>query len=288
MAYLDRHFIKFGKGGEGTKSYTSRFIKSMRRFFPQEKKPTEGRLPLMDVNLLLVFDFCSWKGHLQKQAAILTAFEGLFRMAELCTRDKVFKPRRHLCEDDIEFYPTFKDATHIMMYMGPSKADQDARKAKVLPRTLLIKHGSTMSAGLCIKQMLISRHNMTGSENKFVPNKGRPLFQNNFGNHLRAGQIETTIHGALKQGGVRNWKQFNTHSPRIGGTTRLCQLGCPIRLIKLLGGWSSNCVLTYIRETAKSAHKFTKQMTAMPTQRGTTHKGGDSNNFPRTRVGNAD
>jgi hypothetical protein len=265
MAYLEMHFLKFGKGGEGTKSYTSRFIKSMRRFFPTEKKPTEERLPLMNENLLQVFNFCAWKGHAQKQAAIITAFEGLFRMSELCPRDKIFKPKRHLCEDDIEFYPNFRNATHIMMFMGPSKADQDAKKAKIIPRTILVRHDGTMSAGLCIKRMLMTRHNMTGKEDTFVPTLNAPLFQNEHGGHLRATQIETTIHSALKQGGVKNFKQFNTHSLRIGGTTRLCQLGCPIRLIKLLGGWSSNCVVIYIREDAKSAHKFTRKMTTMTT-----------------------
>jgi hypothetical protein len=79
MGYLEMHFLKFGKGGEGTKSYTSRFIKSMNRFFPVEKKPAEERLPLMDENLLLVYNFCTWKNHLQKQAAILTAFERTFQ-----------------------------------------------------------------------------------------------------------------------------------------------------------------------------------------------------------------
>jgi hypothetical protein len=72
-------------------------------------------------------------------------------MSELCPRDKLFKPKRHLCENDIEFYPDFKNATHITMFMGPSKADQDAKKAKVMPRTLLIRRDGTMSAGLCIK-----------------------------------------------------------------------------------------------------------------------------------------
>jgi site-specific recombinase XerD len=267
MGYLEMHFLKFGKGGEGTKSYTSRFIKSMSRFFPAEKKPTEERLPLMDENLLLVYNSCTWKNQMQKQAAILTAFEGLFRMSELCPRDKIFKPKRHLCENDIEFYPSFKDATHITMFMGPSKADQDARKAKIMPRTLLIRNDGTMSAGRCIKSMLITRHNMTGDEDVFIPTHEAPLFQNTQGGHLRAKQIESTIHSALRQGGVRNYKQFNTHSLRIGGTTKLCQLGCPIRLIKLLGGWSSNCVRIYIREDAKSANKFTRNMTSQANSR---------------------
>lgn len=89
------------------------------------------------------------------------------------------------------------------------------------------------------------------------------------GKHIRAGQIETIIHNGLREGGVTNWNQFNTHSLRIGGTTKLCQLDCPTPLIKLLGGWSSDCVQIYIREDVKSLERFTKLMTTMnaPAQR---------------------
>jgi hypothetical protein len=253
----------FGKGGKGTKSYTSRFIQSMIRFFPKNKKDSfeKDRLPLMGKTLLQVYNYCDWRLEFNKQAAIMTAFEGLFRMSELCPRDKIFKPKRHLCEADIEFYPNFRDATHIMLFMGPSKSDQDAVKAKVIPRTLLVRNDGTMSAGLCIKNLLLSRHKMTGQELHFQPTPDVPLFQMANGNHVRAGQIETIIKNALQQAGIANVEKYNTHSLRIGGTTRLCQLGCPMELIKLLGGWSSKVFLIYIQDDVKSTEKFTKQMT---------------------------
>jgi hypothetical protein len=265
-AYKDNHFTAFGKGGVGTSSYTSRFIKSMQRFFHTNDKKAgfkRDRLPLMDQHLLLVYNYCEWKGKLGQQAALLTAFEGLFRMGELCPRDKTFKPNRHLCEDDIEFFPNFKDATHIRLFMGPSKADQDAKKAKTIPRTLLVRNDGTMSAGQCIKNMLIDRYKLSGNEEDFIPTPTAPLFQKSDGKHMRAGHIETVIKNGLTQGGVKHVEKYNTHSLRIGGTTRLCQLGCPIRLIKLFGGWSSNCVLIYIQDEAKSIQKFTRKMTAL-------------------------
>ena len=264
-SYLERHFLPFGKGGVGTKSYTSRFIKSMTRFFLSvDKKQAfkRDRLPLLGANLLLVYQYCGWRHLMNQRAAILTAFEGLFRMGELCPREKIFNPTRHLCEQDIEFQPDFKSATHIRLFMGPSKADQDAAKAKIIPRTLLVRQDGTMSAGQCIKDLIIARYAMSGTENEFTPTPNAPLFQSEHGRHLRAGRIETTIQNGLKTGGVPHVKKYNTHSLRIGGTTRLCQLGCPIRLIKLFAGWSSDCALIYIQDEANSIQRFTKTMTA--------------------------
>ena len=266
MAYLEQHFLAFGKGGIGTRSYTSRFIKSMTRFFLSNDKKSafkRDRLPLMGANLLLIYQYCDWRQLHNQQAAILTAFEGLFRMGELCTRDKIFKPNRHLCEQDIEFRPDFKNATQIRLFMGPSKADQEAKKAQIIPRTLLVRRDGTMSAGQCIKDLLIRRYGMSGDEEDFNPTPNTPLFQAEERKHLRAGRIETTIKNGLKAGGVSHIAKYNTHSLRIGGTTRLCQLGCPIRLIKLFAGWSSDCVLIYIQEEAKSIQKFTQHMTVM-------------------------
>ena len=260
MAYIERHFIAFGKGGFGTNSYTSRFITSMRRFFKPKSRKQE-RQPLMGLHLKQVFDYCHWKGQLNQKAAVLTAFEGLFRVSELCTQQALFNQKRHLCEDDIVFFPNFKNATHVSLFMGPSKTDQDATKAKMIPRTLRVHASSTMSAGQCIKEMLIHRHHLVGDEEIFTPTKGAPLFQKENGKHLRARQIATVITAALQHGGIKNYKQFSPHSLRIGGTTMLCKLGCPIRLLKLLGGWSSNCVLIYMREDAKSAEKYTRKMT---------------------------
>ena len=118
-----------------------------------------------------------------------------------------------------------------------------------------------MSAGACVKNMLIARYNLTGNEDRFIPNPSAPLFQMRNGKHIRADQIKTIIKQGLSQAGVPNIEKYNTHSLRIGGTTRLCQLGCPIKLIKLLGGWSSNIVEIYIRDDAKSIQKYTRYMT---------------------------
>ena len=135
-------------------------------------------------------------------------------------------------------------------------------KAKIIPRTLLVRQDETMSAGQCIKDLIIARYAMSGNENDFIPTLNAPLFQSEEGKHLRAGRIETTIKNGLKTEGVLHTEKYNTHSLRIGGTTRLCQLGCPIRLIKLFAGWSSDCALIYIQDEAKSFQQFAKNMTA--------------------------
>ena len=214
-----------------------------------------------------VHDYCQWRNQLNQKAAVLTAFEGLFRVSELCTKSATFNQKKHLCEDDISFFPNFENATHISLFMGPSKTDQDATKAKMIPRTIRVHNSSAMSAGQCIKDMLIQRHNLTGHEEVFTPKKGTPLFKKDDGSHMRTRQIATVITSALRQGGVKNYKQFSPHSLRIGGTTTLCKLGCPIRLLKLLGGWSSNCVTIYMREDAKSAGKYTQKMTKIQAPR---------------------
>ena len=53
----------------------------------------------------------------------------------------------------------------------------------------------------------------------------------------------------LKEAGVSadKTKRYGTHSCRIGGATKLFQMGVSPEAIKLLGGWASDAYKAYIR-----------------------------------------
>jgi hypothetical protein len=55
-------------------------------------------------------------------------------------------------------------------------------------------------------------------------------------------------------------KQYGTHSCRIGGATRLFQLGALPEVIQHLGGWSSAAYREYVRIQQEDLMQFTRKI----------------------------
>jgi hypothetical protein len=61
---------------------------------------------------------------------IAVCYGGLYRMGELSsTSSKPFNPDTEVCEADLHFEPDFWNATRVVINLGPTKADQQGKKA---------------------------------------------------------------------------------------------------------------------------------------------------------------
>jgi len=54
--------------------------------------------------------------------------------------------------------------------------------------------------------------------------------------------------------------EFGTHSCRIGGATRLFEMGATAEVIKDLGGWSSDAHKDHVRIQQQSLMRFARNM----------------------------
>ena len=54
--------------------------------------------------------------------------------------------------------------------------------------------------------------------------------------------------------------RINTHSFRIGGASALAAAGVPVAQIQILGRWSSDCFIKYIRLSKSHTIQLTNKM----------------------------
>jgi hypothetical protein len=106
--------------------------------------------------------------------AIAVAFAGLFRMGELTSTDsRLFDPMRDLCETDLDFRPSFWNATEVIIRLRATKADQTGQKAKLRPRFLPVDDDIN-SPGKLLRDLIAMRHNVQFGCMPILEN--RPLF----------------------------------------------------------------------------------------------------------------
>ena len=84
-------------------------------------------------------------------------------------------------------------------------------------------------------------------------------------------QFHAKLHSALRLAGYQE-QLFSLHLFRRGGSTFIFNCGVPSELIKLLGGWKSDCYLRYLEaygglgsghsahETSYSTHELVKSI----------------------------
>ena len=243
-----------------TASPTSKYVKSMGIYFPVKDSECKKRAPMTPQLVLLMMKAARMKDH-DAGTAILVAFAALFRMGEITATDSGFDPVEDMTEDDVTFYPNFWNATAVEVKLGRSKADQDGRKAKLRPRMLPVDDDE-LSPGRAIQTMLAERCGMRRGQPLLIVS-GRPLFQDGKQGQLKQSAVLTFMRKTLtKQGGMSTAEanQYGTHSCRIGGATRLFELGATPDVFKHLGGWSSEAYRGYIIIQQKELMKFARNM----------------------------
>ena len=243
-----------------TSSPTSKYIKSMGIYFPVKDSECRKRAPMTPRLIMLMMQAARTKDH-DAGTAILVAFAALFRMGEITATSGGFDPVEDMTEDDVTFHPNFWNATCVEVKLGRSKADQDGKRSKLRPRMLPVDDDE-LSPGRAIQRMLAERYGMRRGQPPLIV-AGRPLFQDGRNGQLKQSAVLTFMRTTLmKQGGMsqKEASQFGTHSCRIGGATRLFELGATPDVFKQLGGWSSEACRGYIIIQQKELMKFARKM----------------------------
>jgi hypothetical protein len=242
-----------------TASPTSKHAKSMGIYFPVKDSECKRRAPMTPQLASLMMKAARMKNH--DGTAMLVAFAALFRMGEITATDGGFDPVEDMTEDDVTFYPNFWNATSVEVKLGRSKADQDGKRAKLRPRMLPVDDDE-LSPGRAIQTMLAERRGMRRGQPSLLVSGG-PLFQDGKQGQLKQSAVLTFMRKTLmKQGGMSpaEANQHGTHSCRIGGATRLFELGATPDVFKHLGGWSSEACRGCVIIQQKELMKFARNM----------------------------
>ena len=244
-------------------SPTSQHLKSMSMYYPiKEDSTCRKRAPLTQPMVSTIMSDSRRQPTLDKGAAVLVAYAGLFRMGELTSTEGSFDPVEDLSESDLTFVPNFWTATHVKIQLGRSKADQDGQKSKLRPRILPVDD-SLMSPGGVLRDTIAERK---GLRRGTPPLLGKtPLFQDGKGGQLKQRAVLDYIRLVLrKRGGLSMAEsmEHGTHSCRIGGASKLFQLGATPEVFKHLGGWSSDAYKIYVQIQQADLMGFARRMCA--------------------------
>jgi hypothetical protein len=253
---LVREFGQVGIGGR--KSTTSQYLLAMQHNFPPDNSKDKRREPFTWPLVTMIHKFSEKTRWLDPGVAIAIAYAGLFRMGELtATETRPFDPVVDLAETDVKFLPTFWGADRVVVQIGVSKADRRGKKSKLRPRILPVYPGSP---GFLLREMLAKRLRVKQGVSPLM--RAQPLFQARNGKHLARDSVLRFARSAMAAAGFSKEQQkaYGTHSARIGGATRLFQLGATSEILKRMGGWSSDAYKVYIRTQQQDTMVFARRM----------------------------
>jgi len=259
--YEHRFHEKLGMGGvAGLMSPTSKYVAAMAVYYPIKDSKCKKRAPMTPAKVAMME--AAGRGRQDDAGpAVVVAFAGLFRMGELTATEGGFDPVEDLCEADVPFYPNLWNATRVDIKLGRTKADQDGSKARLKPRTLPVDDDE-LSPGRILRQMLTERYGLRRGQ-PLLTVGGRPLFQDGKNGQLKQSAVLTFMRRTLERKGgmtAAAASEFGTHSCRIGGATRLFEMGATAEVIKDLGGWSSDAYKDYVRIQQQSLMRFARNM----------------------------
>ena len=181
-------------------------------------------------------------------------------MGELTsTENRQFDPMRDLCESDLKFKPSFWNATEVIVQLRATKADQTGQKAKLRPRFLPVDDDLN-SPGKLLHDMIRRRYKLSYLSDPSLQNV--PLFKEKGKGQLKRTSVMTFMRKTMTAAGYTTTqaKQYGTHSCRIGGATRLFQLGALPEVIQHLGGWSSAAYREYVRIQQNDLMQYTRKI----------------------------
>jgi hypothetical protein len=253
------------KGTDGTCGGAVNAVRSLREYFPpKDPEADTGRNPITIEILKALVIAAVAEGNYDLAAAMVLAFNGLYRMGEITATGGAFDYRLHLAETDVTFLPSLENATHVSIRIGASKADQDGDTARHHPPVLPVST-DFLSAGRWL-QILFRRRYDVGAEQPLpvdAVSRYRPLFQDSTGGHLKERTVLTFVRKVLTRDNNYSTAaaaRYGTHSFRIGGFTRYFHLGTPIEILKRMGGWSSDAWLAYLRFQRENGMKYSALM----------------------------
>ena len=216
----------------------------------QRQSKTRTRLPINPKLLLLLIQSILSNRHLIKYdrylyaTAISIAYFGCLRAGEISyPSTHSFNPKQHLTIKDV----TIHQST-VQLRLKCSKTDQFRRGA-----TIIIGASKQDICPVQItKQFLHLRKHAHKSDAIFRLRDGslltRPRLQAIIRNTLHSLKLPAEL--------------FGTHSLRIGSATAAAEAGIPMKIIKAMGRWSSDCYRSYIRTPHRILRSLTSKLCA--------------------------
>ena len=247
-------------------SPTSEYIKSLEVYFPVKDDRCKLRKPMTAELVHRTVILTQRWGIQDVGVAIATAFAGLYRMGELTATQGSFNPTEDMTESDLEFLPSFWKADRVQIRLGRSKADQSGKRSRLRPRILPVDDNDPRSPGRLLRDMLAERHSVRKGRAPLLG--ARPLFQDKKGGQLKQSAVLEKLRKALVANGMttKEAAEYGTHSCRIGGATKLFQLGASPEVIKRMGGWSSEAYKLYVMVQQRDLMEFSRRMCSVPTR----------------------
>ena len=176
--------------------------------------------------------------------ACLVAFFGLMRVSEFTSPTQVKHDIAiHLLREDVSFNTDF---SILSLRIKASKTDPFRAGTTI---RIAASFDSLCPVGAIRNYLELTQH--------YDP-KG-PLFRLTEGKFLTRRLFIIFLQNALPL--VRD---INTHSFRIGGASAALSAGAPDSMIRILGRWSSDCYLRYLRIADKDIAQFQLKMAKIP------------------------
>jgi hypothetical protein len=180
-------------------------------------------------------------------AAVTLAWHALLRSSEYVPSSSgKFDPAVQLCVKDVEFFPTFRSPTHMVISVKASKTDP-FRNGQIV---VVGATGTELCAVSALQQMLFLGGKRSPNAPLFIRSDGIPLCRNRI---QRAVQDMAILTGAHKS-------DYGTHSLRRGGATALYNAGFSRDFIQLMGKWRSDAFKLYISQLVSSLLGISGQM----------------------------
>ena len=171
-------------------------------------------------------------------SACTLAFFGLLRVSEYtCVTTTVFHQGQTLSVDDISF-----NSNHSGMAINIKASKTDP-----------FRLGCVLNIGRT-NNPLCPVHALRVYLSSRPPHQSSPLFIFNNHSFLTRSRMSTFITNTLSD------INLNTHSFRIGGATALAAAGVSNSIIQIIGRWSSDCFLRYLRLSPPTIYKYATAM----------------------------
>lgn len=166
-------------------------------------------------------------------AAMCLGFYGCLRCAEFTVVNS-FNSKIHLCRNDVAFI-LLHDSYIMRVHIKCSKTDHLNVGFNVyIPCTC------PHACSYCSMQTYLAISNFV------TPTKDTPLFQHKSGEVLKKRVFVQTLHSLLSQLGI-DTQHYSGHSLRSGCATSAAAAGLADWEIQMMGRWSSQAYLRYIR-----------------------------------------
>jgi len=187
------------------------------------------------------------------ECAFSLAVYGMLRVSEFtCPKTGSFDASLQANLQDLKVYRASNGHDYATLLIRAAKAD-------VFRNTSMITIHATGQSDCPVR--IIERYLATRQHS----GPGTPLFVLENGNYLTRGRVSVTLRTALRKLGMAE-ECYAPHSFRIGATVSLAAAGVPGYVIAILGRWSSDCYLLYLKLTPKMLGDVYKKMGAISAQ----------------------